>query len=86
VSIRHPQHVHCLHLHAWNTSLWCRECRYHWMNSCGQLECRTYEQLADTTLAHAILVAMEEGSINPSPLLADFDFVRIAELAEPSRN
>jgi len=56
------------------------------MNSCGQLECRTYEQLADTTLAHAILVAMEEGSINPSPLLADFDFVRIAELAEPSRN
>jgi hypothetical protein len=86
MKIRHPEQVHCLHLHGWNTAAWCQPCRNHWLNSCGQLECRTYEQAADVTLAHAILASMEDGEIPPSPLLAEFDFVHLADMLEPSAN
>jgi len=78
--------VHCIHIYGWNTSAWCIPCRNHWRNTCSQLDCRNYEQQADTALAHAILIAMEDGEIPTSPLLADFDFTRLAELADPSAN
>jgi hypothetical protein len=56
------------------------------MNTCGTLQCRDYEQQADIDLAHAVLAAMEQGEIPTSPLLADFDLVRRADLTEPSAN
>jgi len=86
VNVRHPQHVHCIHIHGWNTSLWCRECRWHRASS-DQLTDRDYEQLADAFLARAVMIAMNNGEIEVTDqVLADFDFVRLAELAEPSRN
>jgi len=86
VKIRHPEHINWIHIYGWNTSAWCRPCLYHWLNTCGELDSRDYEAEADRSLAHAILTAMEEGEIPVSPLLADFDFVRIADLATPSNN
>jgi len=78
--------VNCIHIHGWNTSLWCRECRFHRANS-PELTDRDYEQFADGILARAVLLAMNEGDIEVADaILADFDFVRLADMAEPSRN
>jgi len=61
-------------------------CRYHRLNS-PELTDRDLEQLADSTLARAVLLAMntEEITIADS-VLADFDFVRLAEITTPSTN
>jgi len=86
VRISHPQHVHCIHIHGWNTSAWCRECRNHRANS-TELDDRDYEQLADGILARAVMQAMDAGDIEvTSGILADFDFVHLAELTAPSTN
>jgi len=78
--------VHCIHIHGWNTSAWCRECRNHRANS-TELDDRDYEQLADGILARAVMQAMDAGDIEvTSGILADFDFVHLAELTAPSTN
>jgi len=86
VKIRHPEHVHCIHIHGWNTSAWCRECRNHRANN-PELNDRDFEQLADGILARAVMLSMNAGDIEVTDgILADFDFVRLAELAAPSTN
>ncbi len=86
MKIRHPRHVSCVHMHGWNTIAWCRECRNHRANS-PELNDRDYEQLADGILARAVLLAMNDGDIEVADaILADFDFVRLADIAQPSPN
>jgi len=86
VKIRHPRHVSCIHIHGWNTSSWCRECRCHRANS-PELNDRDYEQLLDGILARAVLLSMNAGDIEVADtILADFDFVRLADLVTPSTN
>jgi len=86
VRITHPQHVHCIHIHGWNTSAWCRECRNHRANN-PELNDRDFEQFADGILARAVLIAMDAGDIAvTSGILADFDFVHLAEITAPSTN
>ncbi len=86
MKIRHPQHVHCIHIYGWNTSAWCRECRYHRANS-PEMNDRDYEQFADGILARGVMQAMDASDIAvTSGILADFDFVHLAELTAPSTN
>jgi hypothetical protein len=54
------------------------------------LSARDYERESDVALAHAALVAMENGEIPISPLLAEFDlsfvFVERMPPVQPSAN
>jgi len=48
---------------------------------------RDYEQFADGILARGVMQAMDASDIAvTSGILADFDFVHLAELTEPSSN
>ena len=89
-AIRHPDHIHCIHIYKWNEHLWCRACRNHWhaTRDDANPNFEGYERDQDLVLAHAVLVAMEAGEIPISPLLAEFDLgtAFVDRMPEPSSN
>jgi hypothetical protein len=86
LKIRHPEHIHCIHIHGWNTSAWCPECRHHWLNTSAIRESKAYEQQADADLARAVILAMENGEIPAACIMAEIEIPNIMALAEPSAN
>jgi len=95
MAVRHTKGIHCIHIHGWNTVLWCLQCRNHLHNTIenpvadwADADFERYERQRDTELAHAVLAAMERGEIPISPLMADFDLTNVFEsrVPEPSPN
>jgi hypothetical protein len=74
--IRHPEHLHCMHIHGWVVQRWCPRCRLHWEETCGKVHCRSYEQQADMEAAHAICLLMESGDV---PIPCEFANLELAE-------
>jgi hypothetical protein len=103
-STRHSHGVHCLHWHGWDMARWCATCRQsfeqfegvegEWVISQSPTPedraawRRLFERYVDTTLAYAVLVALERGEL---PMPPSFDPIeRFTPLpaveVEPSTN
>ncbi len=74
LAVEHGKGIRCIHMHGWNTDQWCQRCRNHWHATRDEgISPADYERESDISVAHAALVAMENGTIPISPLLAEFD-------------
>jgi hypothetical protein len=86
MTIQHPRDLYCVQIRGWNLHAWCLECRNHWRHSCGKFQCRSYERQAEKNLAHAVILGLESGQIDPPEILTEVELTNIVDLITLSAN